>query len=196
MVSWLQLMKQNDHSPVRVSQCGSILVLFLLISHSVVSDCLWPHGLQHTRLPCSSPSSRVCSNSRPLSQWCHPTISSSVTLLLLSPSVFPSIRVFSNESALHIKWPRFYSFSFSISLSSEYSGLISFRIDWFHLLAVQGTLKSLLQLHNLNASVLLHSALSMVQLSHLYMTTGTTIALIRWTLKWCLCFLICCLGLW
>ena len=177
MVSWLQLMKQNDHSPVRVSQCGSILVLFLLISHSVVSDCLWPHGLQHTRLPCSSPSSRVCSNSRPLSQWCHPTISSSVTLLLLSPSVFPSIRVFSNESALHIKWPRNWSFNFSISPSKA----IPFRTDWLDLLAVQGALKSLLQHHSSKESILRRSAFFIVQLSHPYMTTGKKIALTRQT---------------
>ena len=97
--------------------------------------------------------------------------------LLLLPSIFPSIRVFSNESALHIRWPKYWSFSFNISPSNEYSGLISFGIDWFDLLAVQGTLKSLLQHHNLNASVFQHSAFFMVQLSHPYMTTGKTIAL-------------------
>ena len=92
---------------------------------------LWPHGLQHTRLPCSSPTPGVYSNSCP-SQACHPTISSSV-VLLLTPSIFPSIRVFSKESALHIRWPKFWSFSFSVSPSNEYSGLISFRIDWLDL---------------------------------------------------------------
>ena len=97
--------------------------------------------------------------------------------LLLLPSVLPSIRVFSNELALHIRWPKYWSFSFSISPSNEYSGLISFRTDWFNLLAVQGTLKSLLQHHNSKASVLYHSAFFMVQLSHLYMTIGKTIAL-------------------
>ena len=101
--------------------------------------------------------------------------------LLLLPSIFPSIRVFSNESALRIRWPRYWSFSFSISPSNEYSGLISFRIDWFDLLAVQGTLKSLLQHHRSKASVLWHSAFFIVQLSHPYMTTGKTIALTRWT---------------
>ena len=101
--------------------------------------------------------------------------------LLLWPSIFPSIRVFSSELALHIRWPKYWSFSFSISPSNEYSGLVSFRIDWFDLLAVQGTLKSPLQHHSLKATILWHSALFMVQLSHLYMTTGKTIALIIWT---------------
>ena len=101
--------------------------------------------------------------------------------LLLLPSIFPSIRVFSNESALHIKWPKYWSFSLSISPSSEYSGLISSRMDWLDLLAFQGTLKSLLQHHSSKASILQRSAFFIVQLSHPYMTTGETIALIRWT---------------
>ena len=101
--------------------------------------------------------------------------------LLLLPSIFPSIRVFSNESVLRIRWPKHWSFSFSISPSNEYSGLISFRIDWLDLLAVQGTLKSLLQHHSSKASVLRHSALFIVQLSHPYMITGKTIALTRQT---------------
>ena len=101
--------------------------------------------------------------------------------LLLLPSIFPSFRGFSNESLLRIRWPKFWSFSFSISPSNEYSGLISLGIDWFDLLAVQGTLKSLLQHHSSNASILQHSAFFMVQLSHPYMTTGKSIALIRWT---------------
>ena len=104
---------------------------------------------------------------------CHP--------LLLPPSIFPSIRVFSNESVLCIRWPKYQSFSFSISPSNEYSGLISFRIDWFDLLAVQGTLKSRLQHHNSKASILQHSAFFVVPLSHPYMTTGKTIALTRRT---------------
>ena len=104
---------------------------------------------------------------------CHP--------LLLLPSIFPSIRVFSNDSALHIRWPKYCSFSFSISPSNEYSGFISFRIDRFHLLAVQGTLKSLLQHHSSKASILQHSAFFILQLSHPYMTTGKTIALTRRT---------------
>ena len=101
--------------------------------------------------------------------------------LLLPPSVFPSIRVFSNESALRIRCPKCWSFSFSISPSNEYSGLISFRTDWFDFLPVQGTLKSLFQHHSSKASILRHSAFFMVQLSHPYMTTGKTIALTRWT---------------
>ena len=102
---------------------------------------------------------------------CHP--------LLFLPSIFPSIRVFSNESAVYIRWPKYRCFNFSISPSNEYSGLISFRIDWFDLLAVQGTLKSLLQYHSSKTSVLRHSAFLMVQFSHPYMTTGKTIA---WTI--------------
>ena len=101
--------------------------------------------------------------------------------LLLLPSVLPSIRVFSNESALRIRWPKNWSFSFSISPSNEYSELISFRMDWFDLLAVQGTLKSLLQHHSSKASILRCSAFFIVQLSHPYITTGRTIALTRWT---------------
>ena len=117
---------------------------------------------------------------------------------LLLPSIFLSIRIFSNESTLHIRWPKYWSFSFSTSPSNEYSGLISFRIDWFDLLAVQGTLKSLHQHHSSKASVLQCSAFFMVQLSHPYMTTGKTIALTRWTFvgkMMSLLFLIHCLGL-
>ena len=104
---------------------------------------------------------------------CHP--------LLLLPSIFPSTRVFSDESALPIRWPEYWSFSFSISPSSEHPGLISFRMDWLDLLAVQGALKSLLQQHSSKASILGHSAFFIVQLSHPYMTTGKTVALTRWT---------------
>ena len=104
---------------------------------------------------------------------CHP--------LLLLPSIFPSFRVFSKESVLHIRWPKDWSFNFSISPSNEYSGLISFRIGWLDLLVVQGTLKSLLQFHSSKTSILQHSAFFLVQLSHLYMTTGKTIALTIWT---------------
>ena len=110
--------------------------------------------------------------------------------LLLLPSVFPSIRVFSNDSALRIRWPKYWSFSFSISPFNEHLGLISFRMDWFDLLAVQGTLKSLLQHHSSKASILWHSAFFTVQFSHPYMTTWKTIALTRWTFSanWCLCY--------
>ena len=101
--------------------------------------------------------------------------------LLLLPSLFPSIRVFSNESVLRIRWPKYWSFSFNISPTNEHSGLISFRMDWLDLLAVQGALKSLLQHHSSKASILQHSAFFIVQLRHPYMTTGKTIALTRWT---------------
>ena len=120
----------------------------LLFSCSVMSNSLQPHGLQHARLPCPSPSPGASSNSYPLIQWCRPTIL--CRRLLLLPSIFPSIRIFSNESALGIRWPEYWSFGFSPS--NEYSGLISFRIDWFDLHAVQGTLKSSTQFESINSS--------------------------------------------
>ena len=141
-----------------------------------MSDSLQPHGLQHSSLPCPLPTPRACLNSCPLSQWCHPTISSCHPLL---PSIFPSIGVFSSESVIRIRWPKYWSVWFSISPSNEYSGLISFRIDWFDCFAIQGTLKSLLQHHSAKASIPQHSAFFMFQLSHPYMTSGKTIALIR-----------------
>ena len=144
-------------------------------SRSVLSDYLQPHGPQHARPPCPSPTPRIYSNSFELVMssnhliLCHP--------LLIPPSIFPSIRVFSNESVLHIRWPNYWSSSFNISPPKEYSGLISFRTDWLDLLVVQGTLKNLLQHHSSKASVLRCSAFFIVQLSHPYMTTGKTIAL-------------------
>ena len=138
-------------------------------SRSVVSDSLQPHELQRARPPCPSPTPWAYPNSCPLSLWCHPTISSSVIPFSSCP-IFPSIRVFSNESALRIRWPKYWSFSFNISPSNEHPGLISFRMDWLDLLAVQGTLKSLLQHHNSKASILPCSAFFIVQLSHPYMT--------------------------
>ena len=144
-----------------------------------MSDSLRPHGLQHARPPCPSPTLRAYSNSSSESVMpsnhlilCRP--------LLLPPSIFPSIRVFSNESVLRIKWPNYWSFRFKIGPSNEYSGLIFFGIDWWDLLAVQGTLKSLLQ-HSSKASILQRAAFFAVQLSHPYMATGKTIALTRWT---------------
>ena len=146
-----------------------------------MSYSLWSHRLQHARfLPLSitnswsllklmSIESVMPSNHFKL---CRP--------LLLPPSIFPRSRVFSNESVVHIRWLKYWSFSFSISPSNKYSGLISFRMDWLDLLAVQGTLKSLLQHHSLKASILQHSAFLMAQLSHPYMMTGKTIALTRW----------------
>ena len=147
--------------------------LYVFSFNSVTQLCptLWPHGLEHTRLPFPSPTPRACSNLCPSHQWCHPTISSSAGPLL-PPSIFPSIRIFSNESVLHIRWPKYWSFSFSIRPSNEYSGLISFRMGWLDLLVVQGTLKSLLQHHSSRASILWLSAFVTVQLSHPYMTTG------------------------
>ena len=147
-----------------------------------MSDFLRPHGLQRARLPCPSLSPRVWSLLKLRSIelmipsnhliFCRP--------LLLLPTIFPSIRVFSTESVLHIRWPKDRSFSFSVSPSNEYSGLISFP-SWFHLLAVQGTLKSLLQHHSSEAPILKHSAFFTVQLSQPYVTTEKTIALIIWT---------------
>ena len=148
----------------------------------VLSNSLWPHGLQHTRLPCPCPfpswsllklmsiESVMPSNHLIL---CCP--------LLLLPSIFPGIRVFSNESVLHIRWPKYWSLGFIISPSNEYSGLISSRMDCLDLLAVQGTLKSLLQHHSSKESIIWCSAFFIVQLSHPYMTTGKTMALTRRT---------------
>ena len=159
-------------------------------SCSVVSDSVQSHGMQHTRPPCPSPTPRIYPNSCPLSWWCHPTISSSRPLFLL-PSIFPGIRVFSNESVLRITWPKYWSFSFNISPSNEYSGLISFRMDWLDLLVVKGPLKSLLQHHSSKASILRHSAFFTVQLSHPYRTTGKTTALTEYSVSLvCVCMYI------
>ena len=148
---------------------------------SVVSDSLRPHESQHARLPCPLPTLGACKLMLIKSVIpCNHLIVCCPLLLL--PSIFPSIRVFSNESVLSIRWPKYWSFSFSISPSNEYSVLISFRIDLFDLLAVQGTLKSLLQHHSSKASVLWCSAFFIVQLLHPYMTIGKTIALTIQTL--------------
>ena len=151
----------------------------LSFSHSVVSDSLRLYGLQHHQASLSFTISwnllKLMSIESVMSTnhliLCHP--------LILLPSIFPSIRVFSNESVLHIKWPKHWSFSFSTSLSNEHSGLISFRMDWFDLPVVQGTVKSLLQQHSSKSSILWCSAFFIVQLSHAYMTTEKTIALTR-----------------
>ena len=160
-----------------------------------MSNSLRPHGRLHTGPPCPSPTPSllklmsiklVMPSNRLLLCW----------PLLLPPSVFPSVRVCSNESVFCIRWPNYWSFSFSISPSNEYSGLISFRIDWLDLLAVQRTLKSLLQHHSSKASILQCSAFFIVQLSHPYTTTGKTIALTRQTFvgKVMSLLLICCLS--
>ena len=168
--------------------CGiaaPFLWVFISVQFSpVTQSCptLQPRGLQHARLPC-----RHITNSQSLLKLMSIKLMMPSNHLILCcpllhlPSISPSIRVFSNESVLHIRWPKYWNFSFSISPSSEYSGLISFRVDWLDLLAVQGTLKSLLQHHSSKASILWRSAFFTVQLSHLYMTTGKTIALTRWT---------------
>ena len=149
-------------------------------SRSVVSDSLQPHESQHARPPCPSPTPGIHPNSCPSSWWYHPAISSCRPLLLLPPTP-PSIRAFSNELTLRMRWPKYWSLSFIISPSNEHPGLISFRMDWLDLLAVQGTLKNLLQHHSSKASILRRSAFFTVQLSHPYMTTGKTIALSRRT---------------
>ena len=159
-----------------------------------MSNSLRLHGLQHARLPCPSPSPGVCSNSCPLSLCCLPTISPSVTPFSSCPQFCPPSGSLP-MSWLCNRWPNYWSFS--ISPSNEYSGLISFRNDWFDLLAVQGTLKSLFQHHNLKASSLWCSAFFMVQHSHPYMTTGKTVALTYTNLSWQseVSVLILCLGL-
>ena len=141
-----------------------------------MSDSLRPHELQHVRPLCPSLTPRVYSNSCPSSRWCLPTISSSSC-----PQSFPASGCFSNESALHIWWPKYWSFNFKISPTNEHPGLISFRMNWLDLLAVQGTLKRLLQHHTSKASILRRSAFFLVQLSHPYITTGKTTALTRRT---------------
>ena len=155
------------------------IIMLLLFSHSVLSDYLRPHGMWPARLPCPSQSAEVGSI------MSIDLVIPSNHLILCSPllplpSIFPSIRVFSNELGLHNRWPKYWNFSFSISPSSEYSRLI-FRIDWLDLLAVQGTLKSLFQHHSSKASIFRRSAFFMVQLSHPYMTIGKTITLTLWT---------------
>ena len=150
---------------------------------SVAQSCLTflrSYELQHARLPHPSLTPRVYSNSCPLNRWCHPTISSSVVPFSSRLQSFPASGSFSNESVLHVRWPTYWSFSFNISPSNEYLGLISFRIDWFDLLTVQGTLKSLFQHHSSKASILRCCAFFVVQLSHQYLTPGKTIALTRW----------------
>ena len=149
-------------------------------SYSVVSDSLRPHESQHASPPCLSPILGVHSNSCPSSWWCHPVISSSVVPFSSCPQSLPASGSFP-MSQLCMRWPKYWSFSFSFIPSREIPGRISFRTDWLDLLAVQGTLKSLLQHHSSKASILRLSAFFTVQLSNPYMTTGKAMALIRWT---------------
>ena len=140
---WTYLHKRNRLMGIE-NKCTIVNVIQSL-SHVWFFAATWT---QHARLPCPTLSPGVCTNSCPLSRWCYPTISSSASPLLILPLIFPSIRIFSNESTLLIRWPKYWSFSFSINLSKDNSGLISFKTDWFHLLVVQGTLRSLLQHHS------------------------------------------------
>ena len=149
-------------------------------SCSVVSVSLRPHESQHARPPCPSPTPGIHSNSCLSSWWCHPAISSSVVPFSSCPQSHPALESFQWVNSLH-EVAKYWSFSFSISPSKEQPGLISFRMDWMDLLAVQGILKSLFQQHSSKVSILWHSAFFTVQLSHPYMTTGKTIALTRWT---------------
>ena len=162
---------------------NSFLFFFVVIQLLSCVDSLQPHGLQHAMFPCPSPSARVCLNSCPLSQWCHAAISSSVVPFSSCLQSFPASGSFQWVGSSH-RWPKYWSFSFSISPSNEYSAFISFRIDRFDFLAVQGTLRSLFQHHSLKASLLQHSAFFMVQLSYPHMTTGKTMALTIWTFCW------------
>ena len=159
---------------------GRYLRLFLF-SCPIMSNSLQPHGLQHIRPPCLSPSPRVCPGSCSLHGWCHPANSSSDALFSFCPPSFPASETFPIESSVCTRWPKYWSFSFSISPSSEYAALTPFQIDWFDLLAVQGTSRNLLQHHSSKASILWHSAFLTVQLSQPYMTPLKTIALTIWT---------------
>ena len=163
--------KRTGHD--RAHTCVCMLLLF---SRSVVSDSLRPHGLRHTRLPCPSLSPGVCSNSCLLSQWCHPTTPSSIVPFSSCPQSFPASESFPMSQLFAVRWPKYWSFSFSISPSNEYSRLVFFRTNcWFP--HCQGTLKNLLQHHSSKASVFRRSAFFMVQLSHSYITTGKTTGL-------------------
>ena len=166
----------THHFVVEIYSCTG----YCCCSVAKLSDSLQSHELQHARLPCPSLSPWACSNSCPLSQMPsnHLILRHS---LFLYPSIFSSIRVFSNESALRIRWIKYWSFRFKISPSNEHTRLIFFWMVWLDLLAVQGTLKGLLQHHISKASILQHSAFFIAQLSHPYMSTGKTIVLTRWT---------------
>ena len=152
----------------------SLIPLLLLFSHPAVSDSLQPHGLQHTRPPCPLPSPGVCPSSRSLHWWCCPTISSSDALFSFCPQSFPASETFPMSHLFTSDDQKYWNFNFSISPSSECSGLISIKIDWFNSLAVQGTFRILLQHQSLKASILWHSVFFTVQFSPLFVTTGET----------------------
>ena len=187
--AWLKQLK--NYSPNKCKLCSHYgkeyggssktkMKTAIQFSCSVMSDSLRPYGLQHARLPCPSPTLRVYSNSSPLSRWCHPTISSSVDPFSSHLQSFSASGSFPVSQFIASGGQSIGSFSFSISSSNVYWGLISFRMDWLDLLAVQGTLKSLLQHHSSKTSILLFSAFFIIQLSHPYMTTGKSKALTRW----------------
>ena len=187
--AWLKQLK--NYSPNKCKLCSHYgkeyggssktkMKTAIQFSCSVMSDSLRPYGLQHARLPCPSPTLRVYSNSSPLSRWCHPTISSSIDPFSSHLQSFSASGSFPVSQFFASGGQSIGSFSFSISSSNVYWGLISFRMDWLDLLAVQGTLKSLLQHHSSKTSILLFSAFFIVQLSHPYMTTGKSKALTRW----------------
>ena len=178
LIFWMYLLTQSIDFRARVLKCNLKITHSVQFSRSVMSNSLWCYEPQHIRPPCPPPTPALHPNPCPLSRWCHLIL---CRLLLFLPSIFPSIRVFTNESALRIRWPKYWNFSFNISPSNEHPGLVSFRMDWLDLLAVQGTLKSLLQHHSSKTSILWCSASFTVQSSHPYMTTGKTIALTRQT---------------
>ena len=168
----------QEEKCIQSSKISSINIKFSSVAQSCPTLCdpmdssMLGFPIHHQFLELAQTHAHWFGDAIQTSHPCHP--------LLLLPSIFPSLRVFSNESVLHIRWPKYWSFSFNMSPSKEYSELISFRMDWLHLLAVQGTLTSLLQHHSSKASVLLCSDFFIVQLSHPYMTSGKTIVLIRW----------------
>ena len=169
-------------SPFPLEGRQEVLIIVQFSSVTQLCPTLWdPMDCSTARLPCPSPTPGGYSNSCSSSWWCHPTILSSVVPFSSQSSIFPSIRGFSNESALCNRWPKYWSFSFNTSPSNEHLGLIAFSMNWLGLLAVQETLKSLLQRHSSKALILWCSSFFTVQLSHPYMTTGKTIALTRRT---------------
>ena len=173
--------KHLKQHPARLISYSSVQFSSVQFSLSVVSDSLRPHESQHARPPCPSPTPRVYPNSHSVKSVMPSSHLILCRPLLLLPPVPPNIKVFSNESTLRMRWPKYWSFSFSIIPFKEHPGLISFRMNWLDLLAVQGTLKSLLQHHSSKASIVRCSAFFTVQLSHPYITTGKTIALTRRT---------------
>ena len=176
--------KHPNQSPVIQGLSQISPYSWVQLSRSVVSDSLRPHESQHTRPPCPSPTPGVHPNPCPLSQWCHPTISSSVIPFSSCPQSFPASGSFQMSQLFASGGQSNGASSLNISPSNEHPGLISFRMDWLDLVAVQGTLKSLLQLHGSKASILQYSAFCIVELSHPYITTGKTIALTKTDVCW------------